>query len=323
MSVPKGKLPLPRLAEMKVNGEKIVMVTAYDAPGARFAEDAGIDIVLVGDTAAMVVLGYEGTTVPVTMEEMLFLTRTVVRAARRPIVVGDMPFGSYQVSDEAAVANAIRFFKEAGADAVKLEGAGPSLSRVRTIVGAGIPVMGHVGLTPQSATMLGGFKTQGKTASAAERLVDDALALEQAGCFAVVLEAVPSPVAAEITRRLEVPTIGIGAGPDCDGQVLVYHDLLGLSEGHLPRFVKRYANLSREIRDALEAYAHDVRTSAFPEEQHTYEMPAEELEGFERTMRRPRASSTTDQARSASARPANTQLPAPRSEPPLRKTSSP
>jgi len=323
MSVPKGKLPLPRLAEMKVNGEKIVMVTAYDAPGARFAEDAGIDIVLVGDTAAMVVLGYEGTTVPVTMEEMLFLTRTVVRAARRPIVVGDMPFGSYQVSDEAAVENAIRFFKEAGADAVKLEGAGPSLSRVRTIVGAGIPVMGHVGLTPQSATMLGGFKTQGKTASAAERLVDDALALEQAGCFAVVLEAVPSPVAAEITRRLEVPTIGIGAGPDCDGQVLVYHDLLGLSEGHLPRFVKRYANLSREIRDALEAYAHDVRTSAFPEEQHTYEMPAEELEGFERTMRRPRASSTTDQARSASARPANTQLPAPRSEPPLRKTSSP
>jgi len=323
MSVPKGKLPLPRLAEMKVNGEKIVMVTAYDAPGARFAEDAGIDIVLVGDTAAMVVLGYEGTTVPVTMEEMLFLTRTVVRAARRPIVVGDMPFGSYQVSDEAAVENAIRFFKEAGADAVKLEGAGPSLSRVRTIVGAGIPVMGHVGLTPQSATMLGGFRTQGKTASAAERLVDDALALEQAGCFAVVLEAVPSPVAAEITRRLEVPTIGIGAGPDCDGQVLVYHDLLGLSEGHLPRFVKRYANLSREIRDALEAYAHDVRTGAFPEEQHTYEMPAEELEGFERTMRRPRASSTTDQARSASARPANTQLPAPRSEPPLRKTSSP
>jgi len=323
MSVPKGKLPLPRLAEMKVNGEKIVMVTAYDAPGARFAEDAGIDIVLVGDTAAMVMLGYEGTTVPVTMDEMLFLTRTVVRAARRPIVVGDMPFGSYQVSDEAAVENAIRFFKEAGADAVKLEGAGPSLSRVRAIVGAGIPVMGHVGLTPQSATMLGGFKTQGKTAAAAERLVDDALALEQAGCFAVVLEAVPSPVAAEITRRLEVPTIGIGAGPDCDGQVLVYHDLLGLSEGHLPRFVKRYANLSREIRDALEAYAHDVRTGAFPEEQHTYEMPAEELEGFERTMRRPRASRTSDQARSASARPANTQLPAPRSEPPLRKTSSP
>src|SRR5437016_425869 len=276
---PAGKLPLPELAAMKRRGDRIVMVTAYDAPGARFAEDAGIDIVLVGDTAAMVVLGYDGT-VPVTMEEMLFLTRAVARAARRPVVIGDMPFGSYQVSDEAAVENAIRFVKEAGADAVKLEGAGPSLSRVRAIVAAGIPVMGHVGLTPQSATMLGGFKTQGKTAPAAAQLVEDALALEQAGCFAVVLEAVPSPVAAEITRRLSVPTIGIGAGPDCDGQVLVYHDLLGLSEGHLPRFVKRYANLSREIRDALEAYAHDVRAGAFPGPEHTYEMPAEELELF-------------------------------------------
>jgi 3-methyl-2-oxobutanoate hydroxymethyltransferase len=277
---PQGKLALPKLAEMKRRGEKIVMVTAYDAPGARFAEDAGIDIVLVGDTAAMVVLGYDGT-VPVTMDEMLFLTRTVVRAARRPIVIGDMPFGSYQVSDEAAVENAIRFFKEAGTDAVKLEGAGPTLSRVRAIVGAGIPAMGHVGLTPQSATMLGGFKTQGKTAEAAHRLVEDAVALEDAGCFAVVLEAVPAPVAGEVTRRLSVPTIGIGAGPDCDGQVLVYHDLLGLTEGHLPRFVKRYGNLSREIRDALESYADDVRSGAFPEEQHTYEMPGEELEAFE------------------------------------------
>jgi len=277
---PAGKLPLPELAAMKKRGEKIVMVTAYDAPGARFAEDAGVDVILVGDTAAMVVLGYEGTTVPVTMDEMLFLARTVVRAARRPIVVGDMPFGSYQVSDEEAVRNAIRFFKDARTDAVKLEGAGPSLSRVRAIVDAGIPVMGHVGLTPQSATMLGGFKTQGKTADAAHRLVDDALALEEAGCFAVVLEAVPAPVAAEVTRRLSVPTIGIGAGADCDGQVLVYHDLLGLTEGHLPRFVKRYASLSREIRDALEAYVHDVRTGAFPDEQHTYEMDEEELELF-------------------------------------------
>ena len=188
---PRGKLALPELAEMKRRGEKIVMVTAYDAPGARFAEDAGVDVILVGDTAAMVVLGYEGTTVPVTMEEMLFLTRTVARAARHPIVVGDMPFGSFQVSDEKAVENAIRFFKEARADAVKLEGAGPSLSRVRSIVEAGIPVMGHVGLTPQSATMLGGFKTQGKTAEAARKLVDDALALEEAGAFSVVLEAVP------------------------------------------------------------------------------------------------------------------------------------
>ena len=205
---PKGKLALPELAEMKRRGEKIVMVTAYDAPGARFAEDAGVDVILVGDTAAMVVLGHEGTTVPVTMDEMLFLTRTVARAARRPIVVGDMPFGSYQVSDEEALGNAIRFVKEAGADAVKLEGGGPSLSRVKAIVEAGIPVMGHVGLTPQSATMLGGFKTQGKTAEAARQLVEDALALEEAGAFSVVLEAVPVPVAAEITRRLTVPRSG-------------------------------------------------------------------------------------------------------------------
>jgi 3-methyl-2-oxobutanoate hydroxymethyltransferase len=323
MSVPQGKLPLPKLAEMKANGERIVMVTAYDAPGARFAEDAGIDIILVGDTAAMVVLGHEGTTVPVTMDEMIFLTRTVARAAKRPIVIGDMPFGSYQVSDEAAVENAIRFVKEAGADAIKLEGAGPSLPRVNAIVGAGIPVMGHVGLTPQSATMLGGFKTQGKTAEAALRLVDDARALEAAGCFSVVLEAVPAPVAAVITETLSVPTIGIGAGLECDGQVLVYHDLLGLSEGHLPRFVKRYANLSREIRDALEHYAADVRTGDFPEEQHTYEMPAEELEAFERASRSPSTSSARDQARNPSSSTTKAQLPAPRSEPPLRKTSSP
>jgi 3-methyl-2-oxobutanoate hydroxymethyltransferase len=320
---PHGKLALPKLAELKERGERIVMVTAYDAPGARFAEDAGIDIVLVGDTAAMVVLGYEGTTVPVTMEEMLFLTRTVSRAARRPIVVGDMPFGSYQVSDEAAVENAIRFVKEAGADVVKLEGAGPSLSRVRAIVAAGIPVMGHVGLTPQSATMLGGFKTQGKTAEAALRLVEDALALEEAGCFAVVLEAVPSPVAAAITERLTVPTIGIGAGPDCDGQVLVYHDLLGLTEGHLPRFVKRYASLSREIRDALESYAAEVRSGEFPDDQHAYEMPPEQLEAFEQSVRNPSASRTSAQATKASSTAAKAEAPAPRSEPPLRKTSSP
>jgi len=280
VSVPAAKLPLPQLAEMKRRGEKIVMVTAYDAPGARFAEDAGVELILVGDTAAMVVLGHSGTTA-VTMDEMLFLTRTVVNAARRPIVVGDMPFGSYQVSDEDALRNAIRFVKEAGADVVKLEGAGPSVSRARAIVGAGIAVMGHVGLTPQSATMLGGFKTQGRTAAEAARLVEGALELEAAGCFAIVLEAVPSPIAAEITKRLSVPTIGIGAGADCDGQVLVYHDLLGLTEGHLPRFVKRYANLSGEIRDALEAYVSEVRSGAFPEEQHTYAISDEELAAFE------------------------------------------
>jgi 3-methyl-2-oxobutanoate hydroxymethyltransferase len=274
-----GKLPLTELAEMKRRGERIVMVTAYDAPGARFADAAGIDVVLVGDSAAMVVLGHDST-VPATMDEMLVLTRAVTRGARRPLVVADMPFGSFQVSDEDALANAIRFVKEAGADAVKLEGAGPSLSRVRALVGAGIPVMGHIGLTPQSATMLGGFKAQGRTADKARQLVEDAIALQDAGCFSLVLEAVPSPVATRITGLLEIPTIGIGAGAGCNGQVLVYHDLLGLYEGRAPRFVKRYAGLADEIRAALEQYAEDVRTGRFPEEQHGYAMPDEELDAF-------------------------------------------
>jgi 3-methyl-2-oxobutanoate hydroxymethyltransferase len=246
-------------------------------------------MLLVGDSAAMVVLGHEGTTVPVTMEEMLFLTRTVARAAHRPIVVADMPFGSYQVSDEDALRNAIRFVKEAGADMVKLEGAGAMTARVRAIAQAGIPVVGHIGLTPQTATALGGFKTQGKTAEAAASLLGDALALEDAGASLLVLEAVPAPVAEEITRRLTIPTIGIGAGAGCDGQVLVYHDLLGLSEGHLPRFVKRYASLSREIRDALEAYAAEVRDGSFPGPEHSYPMDAAELRAFADAVGRPGA----------------------------------
>jgi 3-methyl-2-oxobutanoate hydroxymethyltransferase len=277
-----GKLTLTQLAEMKQTGEKIVMVTAYDAPGARLAEEAGIDILLVGDTAAMVVLGHDST-VPVTMDEMLFLTRTVARTVDRPLVVGDMPFGSFNVSDEDAVRNANRFVKEGGADVVKLEGAGPSLQRVAAIVAAGIPVMGHVGLTPQTETMLGGFKTQGRTAARARRLLSDALALEAAGCFAIVLEAVPTPVAARITEALTVPTIGIGAGPDCDGQVLVYHDLLGLTEGRAPRFVKRYAHLADDIRSALQTYRDEVREGAYPAPEHTYAMPDEELAEFSET----------------------------------------
>jgi 3-methyl-2-oxobutanoate hydroxymethyltransferase len=214
------------------------------------------------------------------MEEMLMLTRAVTRGARRPIVVADMPFGSFQVSDADAVVNAIRFVKDAGADAVKLEGAGPTLTRVASIVGAGIPVMGHVGLTPQSATMLGGFKAQGRTAEKAARMLTDALALEAAGCFSIVLEAVPAPVAEEITRRLTVPTIGIGAGAGTDGQVLVWHDLLGLYEGSSPRFVKRYADLATAIRDAVSAYAADVRERRFPEDVHTYGIQEDELEAF-------------------------------------------
>jgi 3-methyl-2-oxobutanoate hydroxymethyltransferase len=274
-----GKLTLGDLAEMKGRDQKIVMVTAYDAPGARLAEEAGIDILLVGDTAAMVVLGHDST-VPVTMDEMLFLTRTVARTVERPIVVGDMPFGSYHVSDQEAVLNAIRFVKEGGADVVKLEGAGPSLSRAAAIVAAGVPVMGHVGLTPQTETMLGGFKTQGRTAAKARRLLADALGLEAAGCFSIVLEAVPTPVAARITEALTVPTIGIGAGAECDGQVLVYHDLLGLTEGRAPRFVKRYANLAEDIRSALSTYAAEVRSGAYPAEEHSYAMPEDELELF-------------------------------------------
>ena len=275
-----GKLPLTELAELKRRGQKLVMVTAYDFPSGRIADDAGVELVLVGDSAAMTVLGHEST-VPATMDELLMLTRAVTRGAKRPLVIADMPFGSFQVSDEVAVSNAVRFVKEAEADAVKLEGAGPTLSRVRAIVGAGVPVMGHVGLTPQSATMLGGFKAQGRTAEKAERLYEDALALEAAGCFAIVLEAVPSPVAARVTEALSVPTIGIGAGGDCDGQVLVWHDLLGLYEGKAPRFVKRYADLAVEARRALETYADDVRERRFPEEQHTYTIPDEELESFE------------------------------------------
>jgi 3-methyl-2-oxobutanoate hydroxymethyltransferase len=274
-----GKLPLPELAELKRRGEKIVMVTAYDAPSARTVDAAGVELILVGDSAAMVMLGHDST-VPATMDEMVMLTRAVARGAKRPIIVGDMPFGSFQVSDEHALEHAIRFVKDAGADAVKLEGAGPSLSRVRAIVDAGIPVMGHIGLTPQSATALGGFKAQGRTAAKARELVDDALALEAAGCFSLVLEAVPSIVAAEVTRRLAIPTIGIGAGAGTDGQVLVWHDLLGLHDGRAPRFVKRYAEIGEAIRRALEAYAEDVRTCRFPEEQHTYAMPEEELNAF-------------------------------------------
>jgi 3-methyl-2-oxobutanoate hydroxymethyltransferase len=243
-------------------------VTAYDYPTGRLADAAGVDIVLVGDSAAMTVL-----------------TRAAARGARRPLVVADMPFGSFQVSDEDALRNAVRFVKEAGADAVKVEGAGPTVSRVVALVGAGIPVMGHLGLTPQSATMLGGFRAQGRSADKARRLLEDSRTLEQAGCFSIVLEAVPAPVAARITQALTVPTIGIGSGADCDGQVLVLHDLLGLYEGRSPRFVKRYAELGEAVKDALERYTADVRSGAFPGEEHTYSIPDEELAAFEAGLR--------------------------------------
>ncbi len=275
-----GKLPITDLLAMKESRSPIAMITAYDAPSGRLADAAGADVILVGDSAAMTVLGHDST-VPATMEEMLVLSRAVTRGASRPLIVADMPFGSFQVSDELAVTNAIRFVKDAGADAVKLEGAGTMLSRVHAIVGAGVPVMGHIGLTPQSATALGGFKAQGRTAAKAAQLVRDALSLEAAGCFALVLEAVPSPVAARITELVAIPTIGIGAGAGVDGQVLVWHDLLGLYDGRAPRFVKQYAQLATEIQRAVEAYVGDVRERRFPEEVHTYGMPAEELAAFE------------------------------------------
>jgi 3-methyl-2-oxobutanoate hydroxymethyltransferase len=274
-----GKLPLTDLADMKRRRERIVMVTAYDYPSGSLADAAGVDIVLVGDSAAMTVLGYEST-VPATMDEMVMLTRAAVRGAKRPLVVADMPFGSFQISDEEAIRSAVRFVKEAGADAVKVEGAGLTVSRVLALVGAGIPVMGHVGLTPQSATMLGGFRAQGRTSARARQLLEDARTLEQAGCFSLVLEAVPAPVAARITEELTIPTIGIGSGRDCDGQVLVYHDLLGLYQGREPRFVKRYAELATEIQNAIERYAADVRSGAFPGDEHTYSIPDEELAAF-------------------------------------------
>lgn len=282
-----GKLPLPELVQMKRRGDKIVMITAYDAPAARIADEAGVELILVGDTAAMVMLGHEST-LPVTLDEMIFLTRAVTRAARGPLVIGDLPFGTYEVSDEQAVASAIRMVKEGGADVVKLEGAGRMVSRVRAIADSNIGVMGHVGLTPQSATKLGGFKAQGRTADAAKRLYDDALALQDAGAFAVVLEAVPAAVAAHVSAALQVPTIGIGAGGGTDGQVLVWHDMLGMYAGHTPRFVKRYAEIAEEIGEAVAQYAADVRTGAFPEEQHTYGISVDELAEFVRSVQQPK-----------------------------------
>ncbi len=275
---------LPEIAAMKRDGTKIVMVTAYDHPSARLASEAGIDMILVGDSAGNNVLGYDST-VPVTMDEAVMLTAAVARARPHSLVVGDMPFGSFQASDRDAIGNAVRLVK-AGADAVKLEGAGPMVSRVRAIVDGGVPVMGHVGLTPQSATMLGGMKAQGRTAATARRLLRDARELEAAGAFALVLESVPARIAAHVTETLTIPTIGIGAGPGCDGQVLVWHDLLGINEGEAPRFVKRYADLANQTRVGLAGFAADVRAGAYPADEHEYKIASEELKAFEADLER-------------------------------------
>ena len=274
-------ITVPRLAEMKESGEPIVMVTAYDYPSALVVEEAGVDVVLVGDTAAMVVLGHDSTT-PIGMDEMVTMAAAVRRGLRTPLLVGDMPFGSYEASNEQAISNAQIFVKEAGCAAVKLERGGPSVDRARAIVRAGIPVMGHVGLTPQTASSLGGFKAQGRTAEQAAKLAEDTLALQSVGCFAIVFEAVPAAVPDALMDQLEVPVIGIGAGPATDGQVLVFHDLLGIYGEQVPRFVRRYADVRGEMVSGLSAYADDVRHRRFPADEHTYSIDPAELEEFRR-----------------------------------------
>ncbi|HKP20628.1 MAG TPA: 3-methyl-2-oxobutanoate hydroxymethyltransferase [Thermoleophilaceae bacterium] len=269
-------ISLTTLAEKKALGEPIVMVTAYDFPSAQVAEDAGVDVVLVGDSGAMTVLGYPST-VPVKTEELLMLAQAVRRGLQTPLMIGDMPFGSYEASNEEAIRSAQRFIKEAGCDAVKIERGGTSVERAAALVGAGIPVMGHVGLTPQTATALGGYRSQGRTAERALQVLHDALALQEAGCFAIVFEAIPSALTEAIMPRMEIPVIGIGAGPAADGQVLVFHDLLGIYAGHVARFVKRYADVRDEMIKGVTAYTEDVRARRFPEEEHGYTMAPDEI----------------------------------------------
>ncbi|OAN33416.1 3-methyl-2-oxobutanoate hydroxymethyltransferase [Microbacterium sp. H83] len=273
--VPTKRLTIADLATKKRAGEPIVMVTAYDHPSAQIVETAGVDMVLVGDSAAMTVLGYDST-VPITTDEMLMLTRAVRRGLTRPLLVGDLPFGSYEASDELALATAQRFIKEAGVDLVKIERGGTTVDRARALVNAGIPVVGHVGLTPQTATALGGFRAQGRTAEAALSVIDDALALQDAGVSLIVVEAVPSEVTAALMPLLTVPVIGIGAGADADGQVLVFHDLLGIYDGPAATFVKRYAEVRSASVDGVAAYAAEVRSGAYPAPEHGYRMPEAE-----------------------------------------------
>jgi 3-methyl-2-oxobutanoate hydroxymethyltransferase len=274
-------MSLPRLYEMKEKGEPIVMVTAYDYPSATVAEAAGVDVVLVGDSAANVVLGYPDTKL-VSMEEMIMLGKAVRRGLKTPLMIGDMPMGSYEASNEEAIRSAQRLVKETGCQAVKLEAGGVIVERARAIVNSGIPVMGHVGLTPQTATALGGYKAQGKSAQGAVKLLQDSLALQSVGCFSIVIEAVPSAITDEIVKRLEVPTIGIGAGPGTSGQVLVFHDLLGITTGHMAKFVKRYADVHETMVAAVTDYSNEVRRRQFPEPDHVYSVEPAELDEFRR-----------------------------------------
>jgi 3-methyl-2-oxobutanoate hydroxymethyltransferase len=268
--MPAKKVTVSVLRQMKANKEKIAMLTAYDYLTAEILDQIGVDIILVGDTLAMVFAGYD-TTLPITLENMLYHTEIVARAAQRAMVVGDMPFMSYQVNAEQALINAGRFMKEARAHAVKLEGGRRMVPTIKKIVSAGIPVMGHIGLTPQSVHKFGGFKLQGRTPEDAQRILDSAKALEDAGCFALVLEKIPQQLAQRVTASLSIPTIGIGAGPHCDGQVLVIHDMLGVFEKFRPRFVKVYAEIGQMMRQACKQYVEEVKADIFPTEEHSYD----------------------------------------------------
>ncbi|MDL1970361.1 MAG: 3-methyl-2-oxobutanoate hydroxymethyltransferase [Candidatus Desulfofervidaceae bacterium] len=272
------KVTLLDLQAKKQRGEKITMLTAYDYPFARLMDEVGIDTILVGDSLGMVVLGYEST-LPVTMEEMLHHVKAVKRGVNRAFLIGDLPFMSYQASEEQAVRNAGAFMK-AGCDAVKLEGGKKVVPKIKAIVNAGIPVLGHIGLTPQSISKLGGYRVQGRDIKSARRIIEDALALEAAGVFGIVLECIPYQLAKLITERLSIPTIGIGAGPYCDGQVLVIHDILGIFEKFTPRFVKVYANLATQIKTAIKDYKKEVETGEFPSLNHSYELPEETWENL-------------------------------------------
>ncbi len=263
------KVTVNYLKEAKASGKKLTMLTGYDFPTAAALDAAGIDMILVGDSLGMVVLGYDST-IPVTMEDMIHHTKAVARAAKRAMVIGDMPFMSFQISRKEAMRNAGRFLQEAGADAVKLEGGEEVAKTAAAIVEMGVPVIGHLGLTPQSVNVFGGYGLQAKGVETAKKLIADTLALEKAGCSAVVLEKIPAPVAKAVTEAVSIPTIGIGAGPDCDGQVLVSHDVLGLFEKFTPKFSKRYAEFGAEMRAAFEAYVKDVKTGTFPAEEHSF-----------------------------------------------------
>ena len=269
------KVTIASLMEKKGKGQKITMITAYDYPTARLVDEAGIDTVLVGDSMGMVMLGYDST-VPVTMDDMIHHCKAVRRGVKSAFILGDMPFMSYQISVEKAIENAGRFIKEAGCDCVKLEGGSEMAPVTKAIVQAGVPVCAHIGLTPQTATMLSGFKVQGKDAESARKLMEAAKDFERAGAFMIVMECIPDLLAAKITKELKIPTIGIGAGKNCDGQVLVYHDVVGLFERFTPKFVKQYINLSPKIKEAISQYKTDVETGVFPGPEHTFSMKAEE-----------------------------------------------